>query len=54
MVKPIQAQETKEAAKEKAEKLISKLVDLPLRSVAQTLKGGIDKSLTYMAFPMNL
>jgi transposase-like protein len=53
MLKPIQAQESNEAAKEKAEKVIARLVDMRLRSAAQTLKEGIDESLTYMAFPRN-
>ncbi len=53
MLKAIQAQESKEAAKEKAEKVIAKLVDMRLRSAAQTLKEGIDESLTYMTFPRN-
>jgi putative transposase len=50
---PIQAQESKEAAKEKAEKVIAKLGDMRLRAAAQTLKEGIDESLTYMSFPRN-
>jgi len=53
MLKAIQAQESKEAAKEKAEKVIAKLVDMRLRAAAQTLKEGIDESLTYMEFPRN-
>ena len=53
MLKAIQAQESKEAAKEKAEKVIAKLVEMRLRAAAQTLKEGIDESLTYMAFPRN-
>ena len=42
-----------EAAKEKAKKVIAKLVDMHLRSAAQILKEGIDESLTYMTFPRN-
>ena len=42
-----------EAAKEKAEKVIAKLVEMRLRSAAQTLKDVIDESLTYMAYPRN-
>jgi len=53
MLKAIQAQESKEAAKEKAEKVITKLMDMRYRSAAQILKDGIDESLTYMAFPRN-
>ncbi len=53
MLKAIQAQESKEAAKEKAEKVIAKLVDMRLRWAAQTLKEGIEESLTYMAFRRN-
>jgi transposase-like protein len=53
MLKAIQAQESKEAAKEKAEKVIAKLVDMRLHSAAQTLKEGIDELLTYMTFPRN-
>jgi len=33
--------------------VIAKLVDMRLRAAAQTLKEGIDESLTYMAFPRN-
>ena len=51
--KTIQAQESKEAAKEKVDKVIVKLVDMCMRAAAQTLKEGIDESLTYMAFPRN-
>jgi hypothetical protein len=39
MPKAIQAQESKE----KAEKVIAKLLDMWLRSAAQTLKEGIDE-----------
>ena len=53
MLKAIQAQESKEAAKEKTEKEIAKLLDMHLRSEAQILKEGIDESLTYMTFPRN-
>ena len=53
MLKAIQAQESKEAAKEKAEKVIAKLMDMRLRAAVQTLKEGIDESLTYMTFPRN-
>jgi len=53
MLKAIQAQESKEAAKEKTEKVIAKLLDMHLRSAAQILKEGIDESLTYMTFPRN-
>lgn len=53
MLKAIQAQESKDAAKEKAEKVIAKLVDMRLRSAAQILKEGIDESLTYKAFQRN-
>jgi transposase-like protein len=42
-----------EADKEKAKKVIAKLVDMHLRSAAQILKEGIDESLTYMTFPRN-
>ena len=34
-----------EAAKEKVEKVIVKLVDMCMRAAAQTLKEGIDESL---------
>ena len=53
MLKGIQAQESKEAVKEKAEKVIARLVNMRLRPAAQTLKEGIGESLTYMAFPRN-
>jgi transposase-like protein len=52
-LKAIQAHESKEAAKEKAEKVIAKLLDKRLRSAAQNLKEGIDESLTNIAFPRN-
>lgn len=51
MLKAIHAQESREAAKEKAEKVAAKLVDMRLRAAAQTLREGIDESLSYMAFP---
>jgi transposase-like protein len=51
MLKAIHAQENREAAKEKAEKLAANLVDMRLRAAAQTLREGIDESLTYMDFP---
>ena len=53
MLKAIQAQESMEAAKEKTEKVIAKLLDMHLRSAAQILREGIDESLTYMTFPRN-
>jgi len=52
-LKAIQAQKRKGTAKEKAEKVIANLVDLLVREVAQTMKEGIDESLTYMAYPRN-
>ena len=33
--------------------MIAKLMDMRLRAAAQTLREGIDESLTYMAFPRN-
>ena len=51
MLKAIHAQEDREAAKEKAEKVEANLVDMRLRAAAQTFRKGIDESLTYMAFP---
>jgi len=51
MLKEIHAQKNREAAKEKAEKLAANLVDMRLRAAAQTLREGIDESLTYMDFP---
>lgn len=51
MLKAIHAQENREAAKEKAEKVEANLVDMRLRAAAQTFREGIDESLTYMAFP---
>jgi len=47
------AQESKEAAMEKAEKVITKLLDMRYRAAAQILKDGLDESLTYIAFPRN-
>ena len=51
MLKAIHAQESKEAAKEKAEQVAQKLREMKLSKAAQKIEGGIHETLTYMNFP---
>ena len=51
MLKAIHAQESKEAAREKARQVAEKLREMKLSSAAKKLEDGIDETLTYMDFP---
>ena len=51
MLKAIHAQESKKAAKEKAEAVIAELRQMKLPEAAEKLRSGIDETLSYMAFP---
>ena len=51
MLKAIHAQESKEAAKEKAEQVAKKLREMKLSKAAQKVEDGIHDTLTYMNFP---
>ena len=51
MLKAIHAQESKEAAKAKAQQVVSELRNMKLREAAHKLEDGIDETLTYMNFP---
>ena len=51
MLKAIHAQESKEAAKEKAELVIKRLKEMKLQTAAKKVEEGIEETLTYMNFP---
>ena len=51
MLKAIHAQESKEAAKEKALKVVAKLRDMKLKEAAKKIEDSILETLTYMDFP---
>ena len=51
MLKAIHAQESKEAAREKARQVSEKLMKMKLSAAAKKLQDGIEKTLTYMDFP---
>ena len=51
MLKAIHAQESKEAAREKAIQVAEKLRAMKLAKAAQKVEGGIEETLTYMDFP---
>lgn len=51
MLKAIHAQESKEAAREKAEQVAQKLREMKLSSAAKKVEDGIEETLTYMDFP---
>ncbi len=51
MLKAIHAQESKEAAREKAAQVAEKLKEMKLSAAAKKLQDGIDETLTYMNFP---
>lgn len=52
MLKAIHAQESKEAAREKAEQVAQKLRKMKLASAAKKVEDGIEETLTYMDFPL--
>lgn len=51
MLKAIHAQESKRAAREKAEAVIKKLAEMKLKGAAKKLNDGIEETLTYYDFP---
>lgn len=51
MLKAIHAQESKEAAREKARQVAAKLQEMKLTSAAKKLQDGIEETLTCMDFP---
>lgn len=51
MLKAIHAQESKEAAREKARQVTAKLQEMKLDAAAKKLEDGIEETLTYMDFP---
>lgn len=51
MLKAIHAQESKDAAKEKAQQVAQKLREMKLSKAAQKVEDGIHETLTYMSFP---
>jgi putative transposase len=51
MLKAIHAQEDQAAARQKAQAVAEKLETLKLVAAAQTVRGGIDETLSYMRFP---
>jgi len=52
MLKAIHAQESKEAAREKAIQVVAKLREMKLKEAADKLEKGIEETLTYMSFPI--
>lgn len=51
MLKAIHAQESKEAAREKAAQIAEKLQEMKLAAASKKLREGIEETLTYMDFP---
>jgi len=51
MLKAIHAQESKDAAREKALQVAEKLKEMKLASTAKKLEDGIEETITYMDFP---
>ncbi|WP_020072973.1 IS256 family transposase [Faecalispora sporosphaeroides] len=51
MLKAIHAQESKEAAREKAQAVVRKLQELKLKEAAKKVEDGIEETLVYMDFP---
>ena len=51
MLKAIHAQESKEAAREKAQAVVRKLQELKLKEAAKKVESGIEETLVYMDFP---
>ena len=52
MLKAIHSQESKKAAREKAELVKNELLKMKLNSGAKKLAEGIEETLTYMSFPI--
>ena len=51
MLKAIHAQESKDAARKKAQDVVEKLRAMKLREAAKKVEAGIEETLTYMEFP---
>ena len=51
MLKAIHAQETREAAREKAQAVVQKLREMRLKEAAKKVEDSIAETLTYYAFP---
>ena len=51
MLKAIHAQESKEAARKKAQDVVEKLRSMRLNEAAKKVEDGIEETLTYMDFP---
>lgn len=51
MLKAIHAQESKEAAREKAAQVVEKLKEMKLSAAAKKVQESIEETLTYMEFP---
>lgn len=51
MLKAIHAQESKEAAREKAAQVVEKLKEMKLSAAAKKVQESIEETLTYMDFP---
>ncbi len=51
MLKAIHAQESKQAARDKAMQVIQRLKDMKLPEAAKKLEDGLEETLTYMDFP---
>jgi transposase-like protein len=54
MLKAIHAQESREAAREKAHQVVLTLRDMKLKEVAKKVEDGIEETLTSMDFPMSV
>ena len=52
MLKAIHAQESREAAREKARQVAARLREMRLKEAADKLEKGIEETLSYMSFPM--
>ena len=51
MLKAIHAQESKQAAREKAELVIAQLREMKLKEAAKKVQDGVEETLTYCEFP---
>ena len=51
MLKAIHAQESKDAAREKAAQVVEKLKEMKLSAAAKKVQESIEETLTYMDFP---
>jgi transposase-like protein len=51
MLKAIHAQESKKAAREKAEAVVAELRAMKLKEAAKKIEDGVEETLTYADFP---